>query len=148
MRIEPARVSRGLLLLRLGLVVPFLFLAADSACIVSLKLALAGTLLLLAVPPALLWWRHPEAWADRRNLAGVAFWDLLLITLLNVLAVAFHGPPLFFPLYILLTVEATCWWGWGGALLSRIYVPRTVFAVSALGTGLVNLTLALIPLGL
>jgi len=37
---------------------------------------------------------------------------------------------------------------WGGALLSRIYVPRTVFAVSALGTGLVNLTLALIPLGL
>jgi ABC-2 type transport system permease protein len=37
---------------------------------------------------------------------------------------------------------------WGGSLLTRIYVPRTVFAVSALGTGLVNLVLALIPLGL
>lgn len=35
---------------------------------------------------------------------------------------------------------------WGGSLLNRIYVPRTVFAVSAIGTGLVNLTLSLIPL--
>jgi ABC-type polysaccharide/polyol phosphate export permease len=35
---------------------------------------------------------------------------------------------------------------WGGTLLNRIYVPRTAFAVSAVGTGLVNLTLSLIPL--
>ncbi len=35
---------------------------------------------------------------------------------------------------------------WGGTLLNRIYVPRTVFAVSAVGTGLVNLTISLIPL--
>ena len=35
---------------------------------------------------------------------------------------------------------------WGGSLLNRIYVPRTVFAVSATGTGLVNLTISLIPL--
>jgi len=35
---------------------------------------------------------------------------------------------------------------WGGTLLNRIYVPRTVFAVSATGTGLVNLTISLIPL--
>jgi ABC-2 type transport system permease protein len=35
---------------------------------------------------------------------------------------------------------------WGGALLKRIYVPRTVFAFSALGTGLFNLVLSLIPL--
>jgi len=35
---------------------------------------------------------------------------------------------------------------WGGSLLNRIYVPRTVFAISAVGTGLVNLTLSLIPL--
>ncbi len=33
-----------------------------------------------------------------------------------------------------------------GALLSRIYVPKSVFAVSAAGTGLVNLGLSLIPL--
>jgi ABC-type polysaccharide/polyol phosphate export permease len=35
---------------------------------------------------------------------------------------------------------------WGSSLLKRIYVPRTVFAVSAIGTGLVNLTLSLVPL--
>jgi ABC-type polysaccharide/polyol phosphate export permease len=35
---------------------------------------------------------------------------------------------------------------WSGSLLSRIYVPKSVFAVSAIGTGLVNLVLSLIPL--
>ena len=35
---------------------------------------------------------------------------------------------------------------WGSTLLRRIYVPRTVFVVSAVGTGLVNLVLSLIPL--
>ncbi|MCS7312692.1 MAG: ABC transporter permease [Acidobacteria bacterium] len=35
---------------------------------------------------------------------------------------------------------------WGGSLLTRIYLPKTVFAVAAVGTGLVNLLLALIPL--
>ena len=35
---------------------------------------------------------------------------------------------------------------WGGGLLNRIYIPRASFAVAAVGTGLVNLTLATIPL--
>jgi ABC-2 type transport system permease protein len=35
---------------------------------------------------------------------------------------------------------------WGGDLFQRIYVPRAVFAISAIGTGLVNLTLSLVPL--
>ena len=35
---------------------------------------------------------------------------------------------------------------WGGGLLNRIYMPRTSFAVSAIGTGLVNLLLSLVPL--
>jgi len=35
---------------------------------------------------------------------------------------------------------------WGGGLLKRIYIPRTVFAVSSIGVGLVNLTLSLVPL--
>jgi len=35
---------------------------------------------------------------------------------------------------------------WGGALLQKIYVPRTSFAVSATGTGLVNLGISFIPL--
>ena len=35
---------------------------------------------------------------------------------------------------------------WGGALFRRIYMPHTAFAVSAIGTGVVNLILSLIPL--
>jgi ABC-type polysaccharide/polyol phosphate export permease len=35
---------------------------------------------------------------------------------------------------------------WGSGLLHKIYVPRTVFAVTAILTGIVNLALALIPL--
>ena len=34
----------------------------------------------------------------------------------------------------------------GGHLIRRIYLPRTVFAVAAIGTGLLNLSLTLIPL--
>ncbi len=35
---------------------------------------------------------------------------------------------------------------WGGALLNRIYMPKTIFAASALGTGLVNFVLSIPPL--
>ncbi len=35
---------------------------------------------------------------------------------------------------------------WGGGILKRIYIPRAIFSVSEVGTGLVNLFLALIPL--
>jgi ABC-2 type transport system permease protein len=35
---------------------------------------------------------------------------------------------------------------WGGSLLNRIYLPRTIFAFAALGTGLINLLLSLVPL--
>ncbi len=37
---------------------------------------------------------------------------------------------------------------WGEQLLKRIYVPRTIFAVSSIGVGLVNLLLSLVPLAL
>jgi ABC-type polysaccharide/polyol phosphate export permease len=35
---------------------------------------------------------------------------------------------------------------WGGALMRRINVPYTVFSVSSVGTGVVNLILSLVPL--
>lgn len=35
---------------------------------------------------------------------------------------------------------------WGGGLIQRIYVPRTSFAISAILTALVNLSLSVIPL--
>ncbi len=37
---------------------------------------------------------------------------------------------------------------WGGGLLNRIYIPPTAFAVSSIGTGLINLLLSLIPMAL
>jgi ABC-2 type transport system permease protein len=35
---------------------------------------------------------------------------------------------------------------WGGDLLQRIYIPRSAFAISSIGTGLINLLLSLVPL--
>jgi len=35
---------------------------------------------------------------------------------------------------------------WSGDLLARIYVPKSIFAVTAVGNGLFNLVLSLIPL--
>jgi ABC-2 type transport system permease protein len=35
---------------------------------------------------------------------------------------------------------------WGGSLLKRIYIPRSTFALSAMGTGVVNLGLSLVPM--
>lgn len=34
---------------------------------------------------------------------------------------------------------------WGGDLFGRIYFPRSIFAISAVGTGVVNLLLSLVP---
>lgn len=46
------------------------------------------------------------------------------------------------------TNAATLHLVWGGSLLRKIYIPRTSFAVSATGTGLINLLLSLIPLAI
>ncbi len=35
---------------------------------------------------------------------------------------------------------------WGGGLLKRIYIPRSAFALAAMGTGLVNMAFSLVPL--
>lgn len=35
---------------------------------------------------------------------------------------------------------------WGGGLLKRVYIPRTLFAMSSVGHGLINLALNLVPL--
>lgn len=37
---------------------------------------------------------------------------------------------------------------WGGGLFHRIYFPRAIFALSAVGTGIVNLLFALVPLAI
>lgn len=98
----------------------------------------------------------------KRSTLGV-IWTLLnpLLTTL-VLTIAFSQLLRFevknYPIYLLTgllfwnffaqtTTQAMNTLIWGSSLLKRIYVPRTIFAVSVIGNGLVNYLLALIPLG-
>jgi ABC-type polysaccharide/polyol phosphate export permease len=55
---------------------------------------------------------------------------------------------LFWNFYSQITTQSMNTLIWGSSLIKRIYVPRTIFALSVLGNGLVNFLLALIPLGL
>jgi len=97
----------------------------------------------------------------KRSALGVVW--TLLNPLLNmaVMTIAFsalfRGSLIHYPIYIL--TGLICWnffnqttqyamstLVWGGNLIKRIYIPRTIFAVTSIGNGLVNLGLALIPL--
>lgn len=97
----------------------------------------------------------------KRSVLGAAW--TLLNPLLNmaVLTVAFSTLFRFslpnYPVYVLsglicwnfftqTTTHAMGSLVWGGGLLQRIYIPRTVFAVASIGNGLVNLGLSLVPL--
>ncbi len=97
----------------------------------------------------------------KRSAMGVVW--TLLNPLLNtaVLTIAFSQLMRFevksYPIYLLTglicwnffaqtTLQAANTLVWGSGLLKRIYLPRTIFAISVLGNGLVNFGLALIPL--
>jgi ABC-2 type transport system permease protein len=96
----------------------------------------------------------------KRSAFGVA-WTLLqplgmMIILTLVFSNLFHTVK-GYPAYILSGLLAWTFFSqttsaiinqisWAGRLLRQIYVPRTAFAVSAIGTGLVNLILSILPL--
>ncbi len=97
----------------------------------------------------------------KRSVLGVV-WTLLnpLLTM-AVLTIAFSALFRFslknYPIYLLTglilwnffsqtTLTAMNKLIWGGGILKRIYIPRTIFSVTEIGTGLVNLFLAFIPL--
>ncbi len=96
----------------------------------------------------------------KRSVLGVAWTMLNPLGMMLVLTIAFSQ--LFsgtraYPAYVLTGLIAWTFFAqttsismtqlvWGGALLSRIYIPRTVFALSSIGTGLVNIALSLVPL--
>lgn len=97
----------------------------------------------------------------KRSILGVA-WTMLnpllmMIVLTLVFSRLFRWQIEFYPVYVLSGLMAWNFFSsttsgamgdifWSGTLLNRIYVPKSVFAVSAVGTGLVNLGLSLIPL--
>jgi homopolymeric O-antigen transport system permease protein len=96
----------------------------------------------------------------KRSLLGVA-WTMLnplgtTLVLGVVFSQVFHSKPA----YVVYLLSGLVAWNffaqstlsamrqlvWGAGLLHRIYIPRTLFAVTAILTGLVNLGLALVPL--
>lgn len=99
----------------------------------------------------------------KRSLLGVA-WTMVnplltMAVLTLVFSQLFRTPVRNYALYVLsgllvwnfVAQSTTAAMGdlvWSGGLLGRVFVPKAVFAVSAVGTGLVNLGLALVPYAL
>lgn len=99
----------------------------------------------------------------KRSFLGIAWTMLNPLGMMLVWTIAFSqlfdraGSIVGYPAYVLsgllawnffaqTTTAAMVNFVWGGGLLNRIYVPRTAFAISAIGTGLVNLSLAFVPM--
>lgn len=98
----------------------------------------------------------------KRSLLGIAWTMLNPLGMMIVLTIAFSqifkmGDLRGYPTYVLsglliwnffsqTTTAAMVNLVWGGSLLKRIYIPRTSFAIAAIGTGVVNTVLGLVPL--
>lgn len=96
----------------------------------------------------------------KRSFLGIA-WTMLnplgtMVVMTVVFSQLFHAVR-GYPAYILsgliawtffsqTTLAAMGQMVWGSSLLNRIYLPRTALVVSAIGTGIVNITLSLVPL--
>lgn len=99
----------------------------------------------------------------KRSVLGLAWTMLNPLLMMTILTIVFSNVFRItlehYPVYVLsalvlwnffsqATLTAMSELVWGSGLLQRIYVPRTIFALAAVGTGMVNLLLALIPLAL
>jgi ABC-type polysaccharide/polyol phosphate export permease len=97
----------------------------------------------------------------KRSFLGVAWTMLNPMGMMLVLTVAFSQIMRFnVPSYAAFVLSGLLGWNffsqtttasmvnlvWGGGLLKRIYIPRASFALAAMGTGLVNLVLSMIPM--
>jgi ABC-type polysaccharide/polyol phosphate export permease len=98
----------------------------------------------------------------KRSILGIAWTLLNPLGMMLVLTVAFSqifrfGDIRSYPAYVLSGLLAWTFFQqtttasivnliWGGGLLNRIYIPRSSFALSAVGTGIVNLSLSILPL--
>ncbi len=97
----------------------------------------------------------------KRSVLGVAWTMLNPLGMMLILTVAFSQIlRLEIPGYAAFVLSGLLAWNffaqttvaamvnlvWGGGLLKRIYIPRSAFALAAMGTGLVNLLLSLVPM--
>ncbi|MDO9085543.1 MAG: ABC transporter permease [Anaerolineaceae bacterium] len=97
----------------------------------------------------------------KRSVLGIA-WTMLnplgmMIVLSIVFSQVFRVAMENYPAYVLSGIIAWTFFSqtsassisvmvWGGDLFQRIYIPRSIFAISTIMTGVVNLILSLIPL--
>jgi len=96
----------------------------------------------------------------KRSFLGVAWTMLNPLGTMIILSVVFSrifGQTATYPAFVLTglmawnfffqaTNQAMSSLVWGGGLLQRIYIPRSSFGLSAIGSGLVNLALSFVPL--
>lgn len=96
----------------------------------------------------------------KRSVMGVAWTMLNPLGMMIILTIVFSQvfkTVQAFPAYILSGIIAWTFFSqtttaiinvfvWGGDFFQRIYLPRSTFAISAIGTGLVNLLLSFVPL--
>lgn len=96
----------------------------------------------------------------KRSVLGIAWTMLNPLGTMIVLTIVFsqifntiHGYPAFllsgligWTFFAQTTTATMQQMVWGGTLLHHIYLPRTSFAVAAVGTGLINLILSFVPL--
>jgi len=96
----------------------------------------------------------------KRSVLGVAWTMLNPLGTMVVLALAFSQLFRGTPGYAAYVLSGLIVWSffsqtttaamysiiWGSSLIHRIYLPRTVFAISSVTTGMVNLTLSLVPM--
>jgi ABC-type polysaccharide/polyol phosphate export permease len=75
----------------------------------------------------------------------VAFSNIFQATLPNYPVYVLSGM-VCWNLFTMTTVYAMNSLIWGGSILGRIYIPRTIFAAAAVGNGLTSFGLALVPL--
>jgi ABC-type polysaccharide/polyol phosphate export permease len=97
----------------------------------------------------------------KRSVLGVAWTMISPLMMMVVLSIVFSS--VFntkLENYAVFLLSALTLWGffsqtsagimtdlmWGGSLISKIYIPPSVFAISAVGAGLVNIVLSLVPL--
>ena len=96
----------------------------------------------------------------KRSVLGMAWTMLQPLGMMLILSLVFSnlfGGVRGYPTYILSGLIAWTFFSqttnaiivhtvWGGELFRRIYLPRTSFAISSVGTGVVNIALSLVPL--
>jgi ABC-type polysaccharide/polyol phosphate export permease len=96
----------------------------------------------------------------KRSVLGVAWTMLHPLAMMLVRVIVFStifGRDPGYPVYVLSGLLAFNFFSeatnttiknlvWGGELLKRIYIPRSVFAIASVGAGMVNLLISILPL--